>query len=224
MEFEIVGRAQDIVDGLAGHVHHQPRAFDEAWSEDLVREISERFRARADRKTLRHRAEAEPRDLRKDEPHPVAPLAAGREFGADIGVDAVLRVDEALIVEAKVPQKCQYSSMILTNDLYETTDWYNNHSSLNDSQYHVDKDGLLRAIVSAKDPGVANWLDTAGYPTGLIQGRWTNCDAQPIPSVRKVALSEVRKSLPRDTQLMTAAEREHLIRERRSEFQQRPLW
>lgn len=135
-----------------------------------------------------------------------------------------LRDDEALIVEARVPQKCQYSSMILTNDLYETTDWYNNHSSLNDSQYTTDKDGMLRVVVSAKDPGVANWLDTAGYPTGVVQGRWTNCDTQPIPSVRKVALQEVRKSLPRDTRLVTAQERERLIRERRFELQQRSLW
>jgi hypothetical protein len=40
--------------------------------------------------------------------------------------------DDALIVEAKVPDKCSYWSVILTNDIYETTDWYNNQSSLND--------------------------------------------------------------------------------------------
>jgi hypothetical protein len=63
-----------------------------------------------------------------------------------------LNDDEALVVAAKVPQKCQYSSMILTNNINETTDLYNNHSSLNGSQYHVDKDGMLRVVVSAKDP------------------------------------------------------------------------
>jgi hypothetical protein len=135
-----------------------------------------------------------------------------------------LHDDEALIVEAKVPAKCVYSSMILTNDLYETTDWYNNHSSLNDSQAKPDKDGVLRIVVSTKDPGVANWLDTAGYPTGAIQGRWANCDTQPIPSVRKVALVDVRKSLPSETKTVTPEERDRLARERRVELQQRPLW
>ena len=55
-----------------------------------------------------------------------------------------LSADEALIVEAKVSYKCTYWSIILTNDIYETTDWYNNQSSLNGSQARVDSDGVLR--------------------------------------------------------------------------------
>ncbi|CAN7587013.1 hypothetical protein LJR225_004404 [Phenylobacterium sp. LjRoot225] len=132
--------------------------------------------------------------------------------------------DEALIVEAKAPAKCGYRSLILTNDLYETTDWYNNLSSLNDAQAPLDKDGVLRIVVSAKDPGVPNWLDTAGHRRGLIQGRWTDCDSQPTPSVRKVALADVRKSLPPETPTVSPAEREKLIRERRAALQERPLW
>src|SRR3546814_8684388 len=60
-----------------------------------------------------------------------------------------LTPDEALIIESKVPAKCGYSSLILTNDIYETTDWYNNLSSLNGSQVHIAKDGMLRIVVSA---------------------------------------------------------------------------
>ena len=59
-----------------------------------------------------------------------------------------LKADEALIVEATVPEKCSYSSLILTNEIYETTDWYNNHSSLNHSQVRIDIDGILRIVVS----------------------------------------------------------------------------
>jgi hypothetical protein len=132
--------------------------------------------------------------------------------------------DEALLIEAKVPEKCAYWSIILTNDIYETTDWYNNHSSLNGTQAHVDKDGKMRVIVSARDPAVPNWLDTAGHLTGAIQGRWTECDATPIPSVRKIAFADVRKQLPPETPVVTPQQREQLIRERRSLLQQRPLW
>src|SRR3546814_231326 len=77
--------------------------------------------------------------------------------------------DEALIVEAEVPTQCGYASLILTNDIYETTDWYNNQASLNNAQWRVDGDGILRVVVSAKDPGVPNWLDTSGDPSGAIQ-------------------------------------------------------
>lgn len=135
-----------------------------------------------------------------------------------------LKPDEALIVEAKVPQGCTYWSIILTNDLFETTDWYNNQSSLNDSQARVDADGVVRYVVSAKDPGVPNWLDTSGYASGVIQGRWADCSSNPIPSVRKVDFSRVRASLPSDTPTLTPQDREKNIRERRSKLQQRPLW
>lgn len=135
-----------------------------------------------------------------------------------------LRDDEALIVEAKVPAHCVYRSLILTNPIYETTDWYNNQSSLNGSQAKPDHDGVLRIVVSAKDPGVPNWLDTAGYATGAIQGRWTGCNAKPVPTLRKVALADVRKLLPPETPRISPAERQEIIRDRRSSLQQRPLW
>ncbi len=135
-----------------------------------------------------------------------------------------LKDDEALILEAKLPDTCTYRSLILTNDIYETTDWYNNHSSLNGAQAPADSDGILRIIVSARDPGVPNWLDTAGYPTGVIQGRWTECSSQPVPTVHKVAIADVRKSLPASTPAITPQERDQRIRDRRATLQQRPLW
>jgi hypothetical protein len=135
-----------------------------------------------------------------------------------------LRDDEALIVEAQVPKQCVYRSMILTNALYETTDWYNNQSSLNDAQAAPDSDGVLRIVVSTKDPGVSNWLDTAGYPTGVVQGRWFQCDTEPVPSVRKVAMADLQKVLPKNTRTVTPEERERVVRERRAAYQERPLW
>jgi hypothetical protein len=71
---------------------------------------------------------------------------------------------------------------------------------------------------------VPNWIDTAGYPQGLIQGRWVGCDAHPIPALRKVALSEVRQWLPADTPRVTPEARDRLLRERRAAAQQRRLW
>ena len=131
---------------------------------------------------------------------------------------------EALVVEAKAPATCGYRSLILTNEIYQTTDWYNNHSSLNDTQAPLDKDGVLRIVVSGKDPGVPNWLDTAGFPRGVIQGRWTDCDSQPIPSVKKVELAEVRAHLAPGTPSITPAERERVIRDRRAALLERSLW
>jgi hypothetical protein len=135
-----------------------------------------------------------------------------------------LKADEALILETKVPDKCAYYSTILTNDIFETTDWVNNHSSLNDAQSRVDADGVLRIVISATDPGVINWLDTAGYPKGVIQGRWTQCAAQPIPTLKLVKTRDVLRTLPATTARISLPEREKLMRERRSQFLLRRQW
>lgn len=135
-----------------------------------------------------------------------------------------LAEDEALIIESPYPKTFSYASLILTNDIYETVDWYNNHSALNGSQWHVDGDGILRVVVSAKDPGVVNWLDTSGHTTGAIQGRWTDCDSNPVPTIRKVSIGEVAGLLPADTPKVTPEQRERIVRDRRSLLQQRPLW
>lgn len=135
-----------------------------------------------------------------------------------------LAEDEALITEVALPADVGYWSLILTNELYETTDWYNNQSSLNMAQAVVDADGVFRAVVSAGDPGVHNWLDTSGYPRGAIQGRWFDTDQRPTPTMRKVKLAEVAVELPADTRRVTPQERDVAIRARRIAAQMRTIW
>lgn len=132
--------------------------------------------------------------------------------------------DEALISEVRIPERYRYWSILLTNDLYETTDWYNNQSSLNDTQGVVDDDGVFRTVISARDPGVHNWLDTAGHRSGAIQGRWFGASATPNPSLRKVKLGEVLAELPPGTRRVTLAERAAALRARRLAAQQRVIW
>lgn len=132
--------------------------------------------------------------------------------------------DEALITEVKIPADVGYWSLILTNELYETTDWYNNQSSLNDTQALIDEDGVFRAVISARDPGAHNWLDTSGYPSGAVQGRWFDTEERPTPSIRKVKINQVRAALPAATRYVSIAERELMLRDRRIAAQMRTIW
>ncbi len=132
--------------------------------------------------------------------------------------------DEALISEVTIPATYRYWSIILTNDLYETTDWVNNQASLNDRQGLVDTDGVFRTVISARDPGVHNWLDTAGYRSGAVQGRWFGASATPNPTLRKVPFDELGTELPADTVRVSPAERAIALRNRRLAAQKRVLW
>jgi hypothetical protein len=71
---------------------------------------------------------------------------------------------------------------------------------------------------------VKNWMDTAGNPRGVIQGRWTGCSSQPLPDVKLVKLAEVAALMPKGAARVTPEQRQMILRERRRQSQERPLW
>src|SRR5205823_11811791 len=80
-EFEVVGVAEDLLDRTALGAVHQPRAFAQARPQDRVREVGTRLLDGGKRIAPCRSARAQTLQLRKDEPHPVALLAAVRKLG-----------------------------------------------------------------------------------------------------------------------------------------------
>jgi hypothetical protein len=140
--------------------------------------------------------------------------------------DAIYQIDddEALILETQLPAKSRYWQALVSDDRFSTVDWMNRQSSLNDVQAQVDSDGKFRAVISARDPGIPNWLDKANNKWGLIQLRWNLASDHPDPTLKKVALRDVRKHLPPDTPVVTPAQRKEQLRARREAAQLRHLW
>ena len=153
------------------------------------------------------------------------PTNAANELGINRNVYAgghfVLGPDEALIVEVSPPEKCRYWGIQLGNFWMEPIDFANHHSSLNGHQAVVDPDGVFRAVISAKDPGVANWLDTAGHSEGPMVIRWLECDAGPRPTTRKVAFEDVARALPASTARVTPEQRARVVARRRAHVARR---
>ena len=56
----------------------------------------------------------------------------------------------------------------------------------------LEDDGSVRLIVAHEDPGVGNWLDTAGHRRGTMCLRWIRASAHPHPTTRVVKLRDVR--------------------------------
>jgi hypothetical protein len=55
---------------------------------------------------------------------------------------------------------------------YVSLDYINHQTSLTADQARIDPDGLMRFVISERDPGVANWLERTGHARGYVQLRW----------------------------------------------------
>ena len=122
--------------------------------------------------------------------------------------------DEALIVEVEPPEGI-YWSFSVGNPWWETIHYGRHQSSLNAHQAVVDSDGLVRVVLCARDPGVANWLDTAGHSNGPIILRCVRTKTAPTPTTRVVPFDDIHAELPPDTTTVTAEERASILAARR---------
>ena len=97
-------------------------------------------------------------------------------------------------------------------------------SSTNGAMAKLSSDGKYRAVIALEDPGVPNWLDPAGYTEGGIYGRWYDCDSEPVPTIRRVKLKDLRSYLPADTPVVTAEQRREELARRVRACQRRRRW
>jgi hypothetical protein len=135
-----------------------------------------------------------------------------------------LAADQALLVEARLPDGCEYFSWSLTDRMLVTLDWTHAQTSLNRSQATVDTDGVLRVVVAGVDPGVRNWMDTTGYRTGVLQCREVGSAEPPVIDTRVVPCASVIGDLPAETARVTPQGRLAALHERRIGAQLRCLW
>ncbi|MDP3294405.1 MAG: hypothetical protein Q8M37_06645 [Nevskia sp.] len=96
----------------------------------------------------------------------------------------------------------------------EARDYHLRQTSLNGHQAQIDEDGIFRAVISHGDPGIANWLDAGGHEQGLLAIRYYEPDSTPIPTMRRVKLTELRDSLPASTPAISADRHQKTLRDR----------
>jgi hypothetical protein len=130
-----------------------------------------------------------------------------------------LAEDEALIVEV-TPPPALYWSLALGNQWWESIDYASHQSSLNGHQAVLDG-GVFRAVVAHQDPGVANWLDTAGHRRGPAIVRWVRADEAPVPTTRVVSFDQLDSILPASTPRVSPDERDRALAARRSGVRKR---
>lgn len=128
--------------------------------------------------------------------------------------------DQALVVELEPPEAL-YWSIALGNHWWESIDYVNHQSSLNGHQARLDADGTFRAVVAREDPGVANWLDTAGQHQGPMIMRYVRAAAAPVPKTTLVPMRDLSDALPPDTARCDPETRARTVAARRAAVRRR---
>jgi hypothetical protein len=114
--------------------------------------------------------------------------------------------DEAMIVTVPAADRAvaPYQGIQLGSMWYISLDYINHQTSLNGHQARVDPDGLMRFVISERDPGVANWLETTGHRRGYVQIRWQRLSRDLVPEdgprAEVVPVADLPGLLPYDEQ------------------------
>jgi hypothetical protein len=93
-----------------------------------------------------------------------------------------------------------YQGIQLGSMWYISLDYINHQTSLTADQARTDPDGMLRFVISERNPGVANWLECTGHDRGYVQIRWQRLtrDLGPAdgPAVDVVRFDDLKAKLP----------------------------
>jgi hypothetical protein len=87
--------------------------------------------------------------------------------------------DEVYTVELEPPAQFDYWNLQIGNHWLESFDYMHYDTHVNHETAVADPDGKVRISISAQDPGLPNWLDTAGHRRGALALRWVGADVPP---------------------------------------------
>jgi hypothetical protein len=82
-----------------------------------------------------------------------------------------LEPDQALVMKGRWP-RCLMGNVVIWNEQLQTPPYIGRKVSFNRRQLKYEEDGSFTIVLSHRDPGVPNWIDTAGMKTGMIFWRY----------------------------------------------------
>ena len=97
---------------------------------------------------------------------------------------------QALVIEV-IPPECEHWNFQLNNYWMESLDYRYHTIHTNKHLAHYEQDGSIRLVVAHRNPGLPNWLETAGHTSGTMCFRWIRAREHPQPGARLVDLSEL---------------------------------
>ncbi|MBA9005040.1 hypothetical protein [Thermomonospora cellulosilytica] len=136
--------------------------------------------------------------------------------------------DDQVMVITVPASDAPYQGFQLGSMWYVSLDYINHQTSLTRDQARVDPDGMIRLVVSERDPGLANWIERTGHRRGILQIRWQRLsrelNAGDGPTVEIMPFDELPRRLPHhDRQRVTPDQWRERIAARQTAVAQRML-
>ena len=104
-----------------------------------------------------------------------------------------LHNEEAMVITLPSIPACQTWNIQVDNYWMESLDYRYHRVSLNQAQASVNDNGSVTLILSATDPGCANWLSTAGHSEGTLCFRWVGAEVSVDPEVTVLPVGDIEK-------------------------------
>jgi len=101
-----------------------------------------------------------------------------------------LAEDEAFVISF-MPPPCEYWNLQIGNHWLESLDYFHFDTHVNHATAHQETDGSVRIVVARRDPGVANWLDSAGHAQGGLALRFVGAEEVPALTSRVVSIGDL---------------------------------
>ena len=101
-----------------------------------------------------------------------------------------LAPDEALVIHFERIPDCRFWNLQINNWWMESLDYRHHRIHHNMHSARPDADGGVTLVLSHRDPGHPNWLETAGHDRGTMCLRWVGANEQVHPSTRVVKLDK----------------------------------
>lgn len=142
------------------------------------------------------------------------PFGRGGNWGFSSSGIYNLGNDEALLLTLD-PAGAKYLGVGIYDPWLVSCEHIRATGSLNNVAATPNKDGTFTYVISAKDVGIRNWLDTGGLHEGHIHIRWQALPEGTKPDnvvreVKIVKLSELPKALPPETAKVNQEQRKEL--------------
>ena len=106
-----------------------------------------------------------------------------------------LAEDEALVIHVQKVPECDFWNLQINNYWMESLDYRYHRICFNKHQATYDQDGGVTLVLSERDPGVANWLQTAGIRQGTLCLRWVGASQQCHPTTRVVKIDQLQEAV-----------------------------